>query len=59
MGLVGLWQESMQTVALMTVSVLIAVLLGIPLGIWAARHEKVEQGLRPFLDAMQTKPLLP
>ena len=56
MGLVGLWQEGMQTVALMVVSVLIALLIGIPLGIWAARNGRVEKGLRPFLDAMQTMP---
>ncbi|MBK7893795.1 MAG: ABC transporter permease subunit [Candidatus Promineifilaceae bacterium] len=56
MGLVGLWPESMQTVALMTVSVLITLLIGIPLGIWAGRNARVERGLRPFLDAMQTMP---
>jgi glycine betaine/proline transport system permease protein len=56
MGLVGLWPESMQTLALMAVSVLIALLIGIPLGIWAGRNKKVERGLRPFLDAMQTMP---
>ena len=46
----------MQTLALMAVSVLISLLIGIPLGIVAARYEKVERGLRPFLDAMQTMP---
>lgn len=56
MGLVGLWSESMQTLALMAVSVLISLLIGIPLGVLAARHKRVEQGLRPFLDAMQTMP---
>ncbi|MCA9898909.1 MAG: ABC transporter permease subunit [Ardenticatenaceae bacterium] len=56
MVLVGLWPESMQTLALMSVSVLIALLIGIPLGIWAGRNKKVERGLRPFLDAMQTMP---
>ncbi|MBK8904719.1 MAG: ABC transporter permease subunit [Anaerolineaceae bacterium] len=56
MGLVGLWSQSMQTLALMTVSVLISLLIGIPLGIWAARNAKVERRLRPFLDAMQTMP---
>lgn len=56
MGLVGLWPESMQTLALMAVSVLISLLIGIPLGIWAARNKRVERGLRPFLDAMQTMP---
>jgi glycine betaine/proline transport system permease protein len=56
MGLVGLWPESMQTLALMSVSVLIALLIGIPLGIWAGRNARVERRLRPFLDAMQTMP---
>ena len=56
MGWVGLWDESMQTLALMGVSVIIALLIGIPLGILAARYDKFEAGLRPILDAMQTMP---
>ncbi|MCB8928910.1 MAG: ABC transporter permease subunit [Ardenticatenaceae bacterium] len=56
MGLVRLWTESMQTLALVAVSVGLALLLGIPLGIWAARNKRVERSLRPFLDAMQTMP---
>src|SRR5260221_75596 len=56
MGLMGLWTESMQTLALMTVSVVISLLIGIPLGIWCAQDERVESTLRPILDAMQTMP---
>lgn len=56
MGLVGLWEESMQTLALMGVSVIIALLIGIPLGILAARFPRFEAFLRPILDAMQTMP---
>ncbi len=56
MGMIGLWDESMQTLALMGVSVFIALLIGIPLGILAARYDKVETFLRPILDAMQTMP---
>ncbi|MFN8453309.1 MAG: ABC transporter permease subunit [Anaerolineae bacterium] len=56
MGVVGLWAESMQTLALMGVSVIIALLLGIPLGIMSARYDKFEAFLRPILDAMQTMP---
>src|SRR5262249_30182928 len=37
MGLMGLWTESMQTLALMAVSVIISLLIGIPLGIWCAQ----------------------
>jgi glycine betaine/proline transport system permease protein len=56
MGLVGLWTESMQTLALMGVSVIIALLIGIPLGVLSARSDKFEASLRPILDAMQTMP---
>ncbi|MBE7472789.1 MAG: choline ABC transporter permease [Anaerolineae bacterium] len=56
MGLIGLWEESMQTLALMGVSVIIALLIGIPLGILAARFPRFEAFLRPILDAMQTMP---
>jgi glycine betaine/proline transport system permease protein len=56
MGLIGLWDESMQTLALMGVAVFIALLIGIPLGILASRYDKFEAILRPFLDAMQTMP---
>jgi len=56
MGWMGLWKESMQTLALMSVAVAIALLVGVPLGIFAARHDRFETLLRPFLDAMQTMP---
>ncbi len=55
-GSVGLWEESIQTLALMGVAVTIAVAIGIPVGIWAARRRRVERALRPLLDAMQTLP---
>lgn len=56
MGLVGLWTESMQTLALMAVSVFIALLIGIPLGILSARSSTANAILRPILDGMQTMP---
>lgn len=56
MGMIGLWDESMQTLALMGVSVFVALLIGIPLGILSARYNKMETFLRPILDAMQTMP---
>jgi glycine betaine/proline transport system permease protein len=55
-GLVGLWEPTMETVALMGVSVLIAVAIGVPLGVLAAFRFRFEQALRPLLDAMQTIP---
>lgn len=56
MGLFGLWEESMQTLALMLTAVFFALALGIPIGIWAARNTRVETFLRPILDGMQTMP---
>jgi glycine betaine/proline transport system permease protein len=56
MGVFGLWEESMETLALVLIAVIIALVIGIPLGIWAGRRPNVEKVLRPFLDAMQTIP---
>jgi len=56
MGGVGLWTESLQTLALMLVAVLISLAIGIPLGILAARYDRLDSLLRPVLDAMQTMP---
>lgn len=56
-GLVNLWEPAMVTVALMMVSVTIAVVIGIPVGIWAARSNVVDTLTRPVLDAMQTMPI--
>ena len=54
--LMGLWEESMQTIALVTVSVAISVAIAFPLGILAARRPRFEAALRPVLDIMQTVP---
>ncbi len=55
-GFVGLWPQTMQTVSLITVSVGVSLVLGIPLGIWSALSPRVNRVLRPVLDAMQTVP---
>ena len=52
----GFWEETMQTFALVISSALIALAIGIPLGIWAARNDSVESIVRPILDFMQTMP---
>ncbi|MBT3391692.1 MAG: ABC transporter permease subunit [Chloroflexi bacterium] len=56
MGMFGLWEESLQTLALMVTAVIFSLALGIPLGIWSARNDLVEKIFRPILDAMQTMP---
>ena len=55
-GLVNLWEPAMVTIAIMTVSVSVAVIFGIPTGILMARSNLIETLLRPVLDAMQTMP---
>ena len=54
--LVGLWSESMKTLALVTVAVTISVAIAFPFGILASRYRRVEASLRPLLDMMQTVP---
>ncbi|HHW07611.1 MAG TPA: proline/glycine betaine ABC transporter permease [Clostridia bacterium] len=51
-----LWRQTMQTLSLVIVSTIIALLIGIPLGIWASRSDRLSQALRPVLDFMQTLP---
>ncbi len=55
-GYLGLWEETMTTLAMVICSVVFCAIVGIPLGILAGRSDRFEMLLRPFLDAMQTTP---
>jgi glycine betaine/proline transport system permease protein len=55
-GFFGLWEPAMNTLSLMMVSVLIALVIGVPLGVAAATRPRFDAVLRPLLDAMQTVP---
>jgi glycine betaine/proline transport system permease protein len=55
-GLLGLWEETMITLAMVFCSVVFCTVVGIPLGIMAGRSDRFEASLRPVLDAMQTTP---
>ena len=55
-GTSTLWEGSMETLALIIVSVGISLLIGIPLGVTAARNSFADSLLRPILDGMQTMP---
>lgn len=50
------WNNSMDTIALVLVSVVIALVVAIPIGILAARNRVVSAVVRPVLDVMQTLP---
>lgn len=54
--LLGFWVETIETLALIFVSTIIALVHGIPLGIWAAKSNSVNKITRPILDLMQTMP---
>jgi glycine betaine/proline transport system permease protein len=54
--LAGLWEDSMKTIALVSVAVIVSVLIAFPLGILASRVKGFETAVRPVLDIMQTVP---
>jgi glycine betaine/proline transport system permease protein len=56
-GLLGMWELSMDTLAQVLVALLLCVLIGVPVGVWAARSSTVERVLRPVLDFLQTVPV--
>jgi glycine betaine/proline transport system permease protein len=57
-GVLGLWDASMQTLGMMLAAVVIALALGLPLGILAGRSNRVSGVLSPVLDVMQIMPTL-
>jgi glycine betaine/proline transport system permease protein len=56
LAVMGLWERSMGTVALLGTASAICILIGVPLGIWCAKKPSVYAVVRPFLDLMQTMP---
>jgi glycine betaine/proline transport system permease protein len=55
-AVVGLWDQSMETLVLVAISVALSVLIGIPLGVWAGVSERFERFLMPILDTLQIMP---
>lgn len=52
----GYWEDTMATLSLVLYATLLCVVIGIPLGIYAAHHQWLYKGLQPVLDLMQTIP---
>ena len=57
-GLLGMWTYTMDTIAMTLASVILSLLIGIPLGIWAGLSNRVLKVLTPFLDLAQILPTL-
>ncbi len=55
-GVVDLWSDSMDTLIITLLAVVICMAFGIPLGIWMARSKAVSNSVTPVLDIMQTFP---
>jgi glycine betaine/proline transport system permease protein len=56
LGFIGVWSEAMTTLSLVLTALFFCAVIGIPLGIWSSRSDRVERIVRPLLDAMQTLP---
>ena len=55
-GALGLWDLTMQTLALMLIASLISIIIGVPVGIWLAKSQIMRRITLPVLDVMQTMP---
>jgi glycine betaine/proline transport system permease protein len=55
-GFLGFWQEGMTTIAMVICAVFFCTVVGIPMGVIAARSDRFASFIRPILDAMQTTP---
>ncbi|WP_271273123.1 ABC transporter permease [Aliamphritea hakodatensis] len=55
-GYLGMWEDTMSTLSIITVCTIVAIAIGIPLGILMARSNKVQAVVTPILDIMQTMP---
>jgi glycine betaine/proline transport system permease protein len=57
-GALGMWQFTMDTIAMTIAAVLLSLAIGIPLGIWAGLSDRVLKALTPILDLAQILPTL-
>ncbi|MFV0285674.1 MAG: ABC transporter permease [Demequina sp.] len=50
------WDNAVDSLALVIVAALVAVSISLPLGIWAARNDRVSRVMKPAMDFLQTLP---
>jgi glycine betaine/proline transport system permease protein len=55
-GLFDMWDDTMKTISMIFVCTVLAIVLGIPIGILMARSDRVQSLINPILDVMQTMP---
>lgn len=52
----GLWESTVETLALIIVTVTLSIMIAVPMGVWASQSDRLDAILRPILDGMQTMP---
>ena len=55
-GLFGMWEDTMKTISMIFVCTVVAIALGLPIGITMSRSERFQGMVNPALDVMQTMP---
>ena len=55
-GYLGMWEDTMRTVSIILVCTMLAIALGIPIGIIMSRSDRAQSLVTPVLDIMQTMP---
>ncbi|MBT0042316.1 ABC transporter permease [Vibrio alginolyticus] len=55
-GYFGMWEDTMRTLSIIIVCTMLAIALGIPMGIAMARSNRIQSVVTPLLDVMQTMP---
>ncbi len=56
-GFFGMWDDTMRTLAIISVSTLITIAFGVPLGVAMSRSDRLQTVVTPILDVMQTMPI--
>ena len=55
-GYLGMWENTMRTLSIITVCTMMSIVIGVPTGILMARSDRVQKVVTPVLDIMQTMP---
>lgn len=55
-GIMGMWDDTMQTLAMIIVATVVSLVLGLPIGILMSRSNRLQRIIIPLLDVMQTMP---
>ena len=55
-GYFDMWEDTMKTISMIFVCTVLAIIIGIPIGIIMSRSDRVQAVINPILDVMQTMP---